>query len=332
MALEYPDAQFVGVDLAEMPLARAESLAQHLDLRNIKFRQADVAQLSGQPGECDFLIAHGLYSWVPEHVQAKILELIAHLLAPNGIAYVSYNAYPGWHIREMTRNIVRLHTAGLTDASEIRLRAISLLGTIYKSQDENEMYRGTVKAELERIAAKDPYQCFHDDFAEVNLPIYFVEFMKRASAHGLQFVTEAELTNLENLGYPVETQESFGRILDPVEREQQFDILALRTFRRTLLCRDDVTLSRDITPDRLEKLWFASLMKPGEKNGTDLEAAEAVQFQAPNGSTVVVTQPVVKRLLWAVIKAWPTRLSWPELLEIASRNTGDESQDESRAR
>jgi SAM-dependent methyltransferase len=324
MALEYPDTQFVGIDLAEMPIGKAETLAVQLGLQNVKFRQADVAQLTGQAGECDFLIAHGLYSWVPEPVQAKMLELIGYLLAPNGIAYVSYNVYPGWHIREMTRNIVRLHTAGLTDPAEIRLRAISLLGTIYKSQDENEMYRGTVRAEMERIAGKDPNQCFHDDFAEINQPVYFAEFMKRAAGHGLQFLSEAELTNLQNLGYPQETQESFGRILDPVEREQQFDILALRTFRRTLLCRDDIPLIREITPERLEKLWFASLMK-ADVVQADLEQAAPIQLRAPNGATVVVSEPAVKNVLLRLVEAWPARLSWPGLVRIAHDHSSGQS-------
>src|SRR5688572_6112066 len=98
MALLYPEAQFVGVDLSENSIARATELAQALELTNVVFRAMDVTQLSGRPGECDYLIAHGLYSWVPDTVREKILEICGHVLADNGIAFISYNAYPGAHL------------------------------------------------------------------------------------------------------------------------------------------------------------------------------------------------------------------------------------------
>src|SRR3954454_24868621 len=57
MAMEFPDSQFVGIDTAERPIARATDVAQELGIENISFRVADVRSLAGQPGECDYLIA-----------------------------------------------------------------------------------------------------------------------------------------------------------------------------------------------------------------------------------------------------------------------------------
>src|SRR5688500_2995643 len=78
MAQLYPDAQFVGIDLSESSIARAAELAEALELKNVGFRVMDVAQLSGRAGECDHLIAHGLYSWVSETLREKILEICGH--------------------------------------------------------------------------------------------------------------------------------------------------------------------------------------------------------------------------------------------------------------
>lgn len=316
MAMEFPDSQFVGIDLAELPIARATDLAAELGLDNVTFRVADVMQLGGQPGECDYLIAHGLYSWVPPPVQDKLLELCSRLLAPSGVAYVSYNCFPGWHVREMTRNMVRIHTAGLTDPVEIRNRAISLLASIYRSESEQEPYREAVRAEMERIIAKDATLCYHDDFGEYNLPVYVSEFVKRAGAHGLQFVSEADPTDFQHADFAPDTREAVAQIADAVEREQFFDFLTLRGFRRTLLCRDDLVLDRTLPIDRLRGLHYSASLK-GTPAEPDLAGFAPTEFVAPNGSSVTVNQPFVKVVLYELARAWPGSLTFPELLERA---------------
>jgi methyltransferase-like protein/ubiquinone/menaquinone biosynthesis C-methylase UbiE len=316
MAMEFPESQFVGIDLAEHPIARATDTAAELGLDNVNFRAADVMQLGGQPGECDYLVAHGLYSWVPQPVQDKILELCSRLLAPSGVAYISYNCYPAWHVREMTRNMVRIHTAGMTDPVEIRNRAISLLAAIYRSESEQEPYREAVRAEMERIIAKDATLCFHDDFGEHNLPVYFSEFVHRANAHGLQFISEADPTDFHHADFAADTRESLAQMQDPVEREQFFDFLALRGFRRTLLCRDDLVLDRTLPVERLRSLHYSAALK-GTPDGPDLAGFTPTEFTAPNGSSVTVNQPFVKVVLHELSRAWPASLTFDQLLEKA---------------
>lgn len=292
MAVAYPESQFVGVDLAETPIARATELAGELGLENISFRVADVQQLSGQPGECDYLIAHGLYSWVDASAQEKLIELCGRLLAPHGVAYVSYNCYPAWHIREMTRNIARIHTEGMVDPVEIRTRAIALLAGIYRSQSDREPYRDTVRAEMDRLITKDPVLCFHDDFGPVNSPIYFREFMRRASLQGLQFLSEAEPSDMQSSDFPPDTREALGSIEGVIEREQFYDFLTLRGFRRTLLCRDDLILTRTADAAAMRKLHYAASIQSPES--LDVSTEEPAEFATSAGSTITVTQPFVK--------------------------------------
>ena len=114
MAVDLPESQFVGIDLSETAIARATELARHAGVENITFRQVDAAELVGRPGECDYVIAHGVFSWVSREVQEKILEFCERVL-PTGIAYISYNTYPGWHVREMLAEMMRFHTSGVED-------------------------------------------------------------------------------------------------------------------------------------------------------------------------------------------------------------------------
>lgn len=316
MAMQYPDSQFVGIDLAELPIAKATDLAAELGLENVTFRVGDVMQLGGQPGECDYLIAHGLYSWVPPPVQDKLLELCGRLLGNTGIAYVSYNCHPAWHVREMTRNMVRIHTAGVTDPVELRSRAISLLAGIYRSQGEREPYREAIRAEMERIIAKDATLCFHDDFTENNNPVYFSEFIKRASGHGLQFLAEAEPEDMQHVDFAPDMREALNGIADAVEREQFYDFLTLRGFRRTLLCRDDLVLDRGFAVERLRRLHFSAGMQSNVPL-PDLVTFAPAEFTAQNGSSVTVNQPFVKVALYELSQAWPGTMSFDQILERA---------------
>jgi methyltransferase-like protein len=216
----------------------------------------------------------------------------------------------------MTRNMVRIHTAGITDPAEIRNRAIALLASIYRSENEREPYREAVRAEMERIIAKDAVLCFHDDFGEHNLPLYFSEFVRRANAHGLQFVSEAEPTDFQHTDFAPDMLESLAQMQDPVEREQFFDFLTLRGFRRTLLCRDDLVLDRSLPVDRLRCLHYSAALK-GTPGGPDLADFTPTEFTAPNGSSVTVNQPFVKVVLYELSRAWPASLTFSQLLEKA---------------
>ncbi|HYO81879.1 MAG TPA: class I SAM-dependent methyltransferase [Bryobacteraceae bacterium] len=329
MALAHPESQFVGIDVAETPIARAQETAAELGLENISFRVADVLQLSGQPGECDYLIAHGLYSWVDSAVQEKVLELCGRLLAERGVGYVSYNCYPAWHIREMTRNMTRIHTEGVTDPNEIHSRCIALLAGIYRSQSDREPYRETIRAEMDRLLAKDPVLCFHDDFGPVNSPVYFREFIRRASNYGLQFLSEAEPSDMQSTDFAPDTREALGSIDDVVEREQFYDLLTLRGFRRTLLCRGDLILSRRADVEAMRKLHFAAAIQYTAT--PDLTSMAGADFNTTAGATITVTQPFVKAVLYALAETWPASLSFDELLGIGLAAGAQEEGTDSQA-
>jgi SAM-dependent methyltransferase len=118
MALQLPDSQFLGIDLAGSAIAKGEQWIATLGLSNIQLRHQDILAFDCAPGSFDYIVAHGLYSWVPPVVQEKIFELVQRGLAPNGIAYVSYNALPGGHFRLMLREMTQFHTRALATAEE----------------------------------------------------------------------------------------------------------------------------------------------------------------------------------------------------------------------
>ena len=118
MAVELPGSEFTGIDLAQPGIARGRAISEALGLKNISLRQMDLLAAGADLGQFDYILAHGLYSWVPAHVRDGVLRICRTNLAHDGVAYVSYNAYPGFHRREIFRGMMLHHVRNVQDPSK----------------------------------------------------------------------------------------------------------------------------------------------------------------------------------------------------------------------
>jgi methyltransferase-like protein len=317
MALLYPEAQFVGVDLSESSIARATELAEALDLANISFRAMDVTQLSGRAGECDYLIAHGLYSWVAETVREKVLEICGRVLADHGIAYISYNAYPGGHLRRLVSEMMSIHTAAIEDPAEKVKQGVSLIGMVLRALGEDNPIVSVLKAETEAVvAAKNPLATYFDEFEPENTPVYFADFIRRAQLNGLQFLCEADPVRLTLESLPDEAREFVEGFSDIVMREQYTDFFKMARFRQTLLCRDTVTIERGRLVDNFSRMFIGSPLRAD--GNVEINNDSQARFLSQSGGTVTVNQPFVKAVISELSNAWPSRMHYSDLLERAN--------------
>src|SRR4051812_46026142 len=127
VALSLPEAECLGIDLAAAAIRKGQERAQALGLNNLELRQLDIMEVGESLGRFDFIVAHGIYSWVPEKVRDKLLAICEQNLAENGVAYVSYNTYPGGHMRDMAREMMRFHVSDFDDPRQRVTQARSLL-------------------------------------------------------------------------------------------------------------------------------------------------------------------------------------------------------------
>src|SRR5207247_7326990 len=104
MAEALPEASFLGIDLSERQINEGQQAIAALGLGNVELRHLNVLEIGPDFGLFDYIVCHGVYSWVPPVARDKILEVCRKNLAPNGVAYVSYNTLPGWHMRGMIRD------------------------------------------------------------------------------------------------------------------------------------------------------------------------------------------------------------------------------------
>ncbi|MFB3776390.1 MAG: methyltransferase regulatory domain-containing protein [Bryobacteraceae bacterium] len=317
IALTLPRTECVGIDLAGVPIEKGKELARRLDLSNIVLRQLDLRELDSRSGQFDYIVTHGLYSWLPPGIRDKLLAVCRALLAPQGVAFVSYNVYPGGHLRQMVRDMLLYDAQGIVDPAEKMERAGAFLRFLAHFNPRSAGLREEV-AEMLTFA---PSALFHDDLAEVNQPVYFHQFVEHASHHGLQFLAEAEFKVFGAAGLSGKAAETLRAMAggDRIREQQYLDFLRCRRFRQTLLCRAETSLSKEPDLDAVARLWVASGVRPISA-APDAASDREEAFQSLEGNTVRTNLPLAKTALLCLSRQWPVAVPFAELAEeVASR-------------
>ncbi|HEV2331434.1 MAG TPA: class I SAM-dependent methyltransferase [Verrucomicrobiae bacterium] len=324
MACTLPDGTFQGIDLAIEPIRRGQETISALGLKNVTLRQMNILEAPADLGTFDYIIAHGLYSWVPEAVREKILEICRGHLAENGVAYVSFNAYPGNHLRDAVRRMMRFHVQQFSGPQEQIRQARAFLKFLAEAKTNSSHWHDLLKHQFERIEKYVDAGFFHDDLSPINQPFYFYEFMDAASRRGLQFLGEADFTDMQPPGSDV--GDEAAAVLREMEqmgltaREQYLDFVKGRSFRQTLLCRQEQSLDRNVKPECVFKLYAAADTVP-VKLDADPAAPGPEDFR--RGKSVIATgHPVFKSALIFLGRVWPRRVPFNELLEKARERVG----------
>ncbi|MDQ6701277.1 MAG: class I SAM-dependent methyltransferase [Acidobacteriota bacterium] len=323
MALTLPASEFVGVDLSGRAVARGQDVARQLGVRNIELRACDVRQVEKTWGEFDYIIAHGLYSWVPERVREHLLKISKENLAQNGVAYISYNAHPGGHLRKMIREMMLYHARGVPEPAERIRRATALLDFLAKAAPPTvDEYRALLSTELDQILARDPSVMFHDELAEIYEPLFFHEFMSHAHRHGLQFLSEANYHDMQDSAFPDLTGKTLQGFAgeDRIAHEQYRDFLKCRKFRQTLLCHEEVQLDTDVKGERVHSFYVASAAK---EVPAQAESGLVREFHGPFGSALKTAHPLAGALMGWLIEAWPRQIHFKALLDRAGAENLD---------
>ena len=237
LAARFPDARFVGIDLSRRHVDEAVERIRSLRLRNIEVQQGDLARLDLGDQRFDYIICHGVFSWVPPAVQEAILVLCASYLAADGVATISYNVLPGWFLRLAVRDICLLH-AGAGGPWERVERARAILTQVARGSIKTA-YGQVVAAEAKRLARMPGSYILGEFLAEHNAPCHFEDFVAQAGAHGLRWLSEADLASTLPRAIAPKSATAICELAgnDPVRIQAYLDHFSGRTFRRSILVR-----------------------------------------------------------------------------------------------
>jgi SAM-dependent methyltransferase len=316
LAYYAPGGRYVGVDLSPSQIARGQTLIEAVGLDNIELIAGDIAEVGGTLGTFDYIIVHGLYSWVPEAVRDSLLSLLGKALSPQGIAYLSYNTRPGWGLRGGLRELLLYHTRGLAEP-RARLDAAldclrGLQATLKGRKEPSTPY---LASEIEYLLDAHPSYLYHEFLEADNAPVLFSELVAAAEDKGLRYLAESELRVLltSTFGEAVEAFADRGESL--IEEQQYLDFATLRPFRESLFCRAEAPVAAEIDLARMDALSLRADLSPPDP--LELRAKRRCRFKTPDGGGVEVAQPITRAALGYLHAQSPRAVALPELLDAA---------------
>lgn len=310
MAYAIPTSEFVGFDLAGVRIKQGQERISELGLGNARLFEGNLLDLGSDLGQFDYIIAHGLYAWVPEPVREGLMALFGKLLTPNGIAFVSYNAMPGGHLRVMLREMMLYQVQGIEEPGRRVSESLAFLRFLAESRPEGDAFRLLIQEQLELVEKRSAELTYHDWMADTYHPVLFTDFAEHARKHGLQYLSEASLPPMNDPWFRSGVRSALAGIAgdDIVKQEQTLDFMRARMFRKTLLCRAESRVRRDFPAEQLRKLFCAS-----QVTSTPGETAEAKVFTMLDGTRMESNHGAASALLEELGAKWPCRVSLEEL-------------------
>ena len=314
-AVRNPQARAVGIDLSSTQVQDGCRRIERLQLGNVELLQKDLMSVTKTFGQFDYILCHGVYSWVPEAVQQAILNICRENLSADGIAYIGYKTYPGWKAHEIVRDAMLLRAHAQDEAHTRLAHGRGMLDFLHKHALRNSVLARAVEQDQETVQTYDAAYVIHDFLSPNNAPCYFKDFAARAESHGLAYLADAE----PPLMFATNYGDEIARLLfsecghSQVLLEQYLDFVSDRSFRRSLLVHKERAgdISYQMQHTRLRELHVAAQLEcaDGEVRIDD----SPQRFGASNGSVVVFDTPVAKLAADALARAWPFTLGFEEL-------------------
>ena len=313
LAVQYPDAKFIGVDLSRKQVAAGRARIAKLGLKNIELQCKSFTELSDDVGKFDYIICHGVFSWVERPLQQAIFEITRDLLAPEGIAYISYNVLPGWRMMQPVRDAVLSQIPPSLDSANRVTASMELLGFLAKSSSDDALYGKSLRQMAERLAQFPGDYFAHEFLEECNDPCTFSDFASRANDNGLAYLGDSDIQTMlvNNMG-TVTASEILRRSNNSIlQTEQLMDLVNGRTFRASLLVHAaaGATLNRNLQPSCMDGLHLLSA------SAMELKTVDGVTSLVVGGKNCyTVTGVATVKALEKFIAGFPNSSTTSELI------------------
>ena len=306
MALGAPGSEFVGVDLAEQPIALARAAAEASGLRNVSFHVQDIRDIDASLGRFDYIIAHGVYAWVPAEVSRALMRVAGELLDADGLALISYTANPGGRLHQAVRDILLIAASRAADPREgLDLARAALADQIARWSEADDFQRAMI-AVARHIIEQPPEVLFHDEMTAFYEPRLLSEVIAAAGEVGLTYLCDAQPRFCGEAFFPSEkyAEARVSAAGDWGRLEQFVDCTEMRSFRSSIFCRGG-GVERSLEPRRLRGLWACGDLQAAEP---DPQEPGSFAFRA-SGARVATNNPTLAGFLAELAAAFPASIS-----------------------
>jgi trans-aconitate methyltransferase len=324
LAARYPNSRFVGIDLSQELIEKGRREAETLELSNIELISGDISEYRPTVASFDYVICHGVYSWVSPSVRQAILDRAVTALSSQGVLFVSYNTLPGWRQRGALRDIMGVGASFVEQDGDVaRLEnAMAFLSLITEHSTAITPY---VREAAERLKNSDPSYIIQEFLGEYNTPFMFTDFMRDAASTGFQFLSEARVVMMSSEDLSPEVNEVLDSLSDNiVAREQVIDVARNRMFRETLLCHGSVALDRGLSSSVFKQLYFVATYLPKSSKIAEGELAFVERF---SGRDISVPAGECATVLKVIANLGPRGARFEEIAQVTSKLHGLEEEE-----
>ena len=264
-AVNNENARVVGIDLSGEQIRRGKEIVKEIGLQNLELIHGDICEFKSDE-KFDYIIAHGVFSWVPDFVKDAILRVVRENLSQNGVAFISYNVYPGWKVKDVVRDLMLL-AAKDKDSTEERLKAAKEALLIFKEillAKDNEIYEKQIPLKvllfwIDNILSKSDFYVAHEFLEEINDPFYFKDFCEKIDKFDLAYLCDIDMKDVFVPDFGNALVDDFKNVhfADRIQSEQFLDILNMKLFRQSLIVHKnafEVIKAKQIGPSDINKL------------------------------------------------------------------------------
>ena len=268
-AVNNENARVVGIDLSGEQIRRGKEIVKEIGLQNLELIHGDICEFKSDE-KFDYIIAHGVFSWVPDFVKDAILRVVRENLSENGVAFISYNTYPGWKTKDVVRDLMLL-AAKDKENTEEKLKAAKEALMVFKEfllSMDNENYKKKMPIEMllfwiDTILDKSDFYVAHEFLEDINDPFYFKDFNAMLVKNDLSYLCECTLEDIfvPDLGMNKADSYKNDKFKDRIDLEQFMDIANNKVFRQSLIVHSEAykkVANKQIGPSDINKIHIVA--------------------------------------------------------------------------
>lgn len=323
-AFNYPKSHSIGVDISKVEIDHGLQMIKDIGIKNLELKHLSITDIDDSFGKFDYIICHGVFSWVPEVVRFKILEVMKNLLNKNGIAFVSYNTLPGWNMFNTIRDMMMFHASIFADTTSKVEQAKLFLQFVNEALEGSQTpYAKFLQEKVKTLLQYRNSYIRHEYLSPENTQFYFTDFMNLASNLGLQYLADVHLHTMYVGNLPSKAANQLQQVNDGIRTEQYMDFINNRQFRCTLLCHNDVKISRNIDSNCIKNFYITSFLSPAKpESEIDLTNSleEAVFYlNGDQNSAVKTSSPIVKAIFYSYYDNLGMPIKQSQVINMASK-------------
>lgn len=319
LAAKYPGVRAVGLDISKVEIEHGQEVIKKVGISNCELKALDIVKAQSEiTGQFDYIVCHGVFSWVPEPVRHAILDVIRDHLSPTGVAYVSYNVYPGWKTREVIREMMMFHASSRPTPAEKLQQAKAILEYTKNISAEQSTYGKLLRDEAAQVGRAEDYYLYHEYLEIENNPMYFRDFIGLAGARKLAYLGEAGLSDMAPQRLGKEVHDTLGMLSggNILATEQYMDFFTNRTFRQTLLVHEAqaAKINRGLGPKSMREFSVSTTLFADPDFKVTAGQLPLAQYKDNFGRSLGVNGQLSLELIKVLVDAKPGSIAFSNIV------------------